>query len=260
MKWKRKKICSKNTCISIAFFVVVVVKFMTSFKHIRCCMFYIRVCRFTFSPPRSFAVLPWLKTLQPMQRTPLDSMVIGPTPGVGPGVAPLLMPLVSPEEYPASLSQNGVVHGPSWSGPSARGAGCFGPRPLGNTKRHLAKGWPVLNYRDPDGCQGLGRIGWRLRKWNILYWRNFWGRRVCDWGWPSWFQWPPFPLIQWRWRRCRRPHGAWRWGLGRPSGENLRTWGCEARFRVRRRRQRGCDYLLRPRPGRPRQWGCHELY
>lgn len=138
---ERKKICSKNTCISIAFFVVVVVKFMTSFKHIRCCMFYnIRVCRFTFSPPRSFAVLPWLKTWRPMQRTPLDSMVIGPTPGVGPGVAPLLMPLVNPEEYPASLSLNGVVHGPSWSGPSARGAGCFAPRPLGNTKRHLAKG------------------------------------------------------------------------------------------------------------------------
>ena len=79
---------------------------------------------FTFSPSRPFAVLPWLKTSQPMLRTPPGSMVIGPTPGVGQGVAPLLMPLVSPEEYPASLSLNGVVHGPSWSGPFVRGAGC----------------------------------------------------------------------------------------------------------------------------------------
>jgi len=42
---KEKKICSKNTCISIAFFAVAV-KFMTSFKHIRCFRFYNRAWPF----------------------------------------------------------------------------------------------------------------------------------------------------------------------------------------------------------------------
>ena len=197
---EKRIVCVFSSISIVLLFCQIVIKFMTSFQHMRSCMDQIVIYMISqvslvrnflsaghrpASQPCLFVVL--RQRLPLRRRPPPDSMVILPILGVGLAVNPPLRQLMTMlGEYLAWPLPNGEVRVLLWNGPFEQGRGLnhYPHRRLGNMKHHLAKGWQVLNFRDPDDSLVLVHNLRRRLMWNTLCWRNFGGRQVSCLGWP----------------------------------------------------------------------------